>query len=92
MRLYDRLFVVPEPEDVEEGKDFRINLNPQSLQVTKAWVEPFIGSAKPGHNFQFERNGYYVADSDSKANNLVFNRTVALKDTWARMEKTTELA
>jgi len=92
VRLYDRLFVVPEPEDVEEGKDFRINLNPQSLQVTKAWVEPFIGSAKPGHNFQFERNGYYVADSDSKANNLVFNRTVALKDTWARMEKTTELA
>ncbi|HAJ99432.1 MAG TPA: glutamine--tRNA ligase [Bacteroidales bacterium] len=90
VRLYDRLFVVPEPEDVEEGKDFRINLNPHSLQVTKAWAEPFIGAAKPGQNFQFERNGYYVADSDSIAYNLVFNRTVALKDTWARMEKTAE--
>lgn len=85
VRLYDRLFSVPEPEDVEEGEDFRKHLNPDSLVVTSALIEPALAGVWPGQRFQFERNGYYCVDPDSRNDALVFNRTVALRDSWAKM-------
>lgn len=89
VRLYDRLFKVAEPEEVEDGQDFRVNLNPESLKVVKAFIEPFVAGATPGQNYQFERNGYYVADPDCRPGKLVFNRTVPLRDTWSKIEKST---
>jgi glutaminyl-tRNA synthetase len=86
VRLYDRLFSVPEPENVEEGEDFRKHLNPDSLVVTTAMLEPALAGVWPGQRFQFERNGYYCVDPESRKDALVFNRTVALRDSWARME------
>jgi glutaminyl-tRNA synthetase len=87
VRLYDRLFVNENPDDVEEGKTFLDNLNPNSLQVlTNAKLEPQLGKAKPGERFQFERVGYFCADSkDSNPGAPVFNRIVTLKDTWAKI-------
>jgi glutaminyl-tRNA synthetase len=87
-RLYDHLFVKPNPNEVEEGQDFKANLNPKSLEVIKdAKAEPQINQSKPGNTFQFERMGYFCMDPDSSDGNLVFNRTVTLKDTWAKIEK-----
>ena len=87
-RLYDHLFMKPDPNDVEKGQDFKSNLNPNSLEVIKnAKAEPHIMHAKPGDTFQFERLGYFCMDRDSTDTNLVFNRTVTLKDTWAKIEK-----
>jgi glutaminyl-tRNA synthetase len=87
VRLYDRLFVKENPDDVEEGKNFLDNLNPNSLQVlTNAKLEPLLSNAKPGERFQFERVGYFCADSkDSKPGAPVFNRIVTLKDTWTKI-------
>ena len=87
VRLYDRLFLKENPDEMEEGKDFLSNLNPNSLQVlTHCKVEPMLGTASPGDHFQFERNGYFCADvKDSKPGALVFNRIVTLKDTWAKI-------
>ena len=87
VRLYDRLFIKENPDDVEEGKDFLSNLNPKSLQVlTQCKVEPMLGTAAPGDRFQFERTGYFCADiKDSKPGAPVFNRIVTLKDTWAKI-------
>ncbi|MBA7627856.1 Glutamine--tRNA ligase [subsurface metagenome] len=88
VRLYDRLFTKENPEDVEEGKDFTSNINPTSLEIlTPCFVEPTLKSAKPGDRFQFERLGYFCVDPDSSDSKLVFNRTVPLRDTWARIEK-----
>ncbi|HTK96013.1 MAG TPA: hypothetical protein VL382_10295, partial [Terriglobales bacterium] len=88
VRLYDKLFTKPDPNQVEEGKDFTSNLNPQSLEViADAKLEPVLASARPGDRFQFERLGYFCADLDSQPGKLVFNRTVQLKDTWAKVEK-----
>jgi glutaminyl-tRNA synthetase len=88
VRLYDRLFLKPDPEDVEEGADFTANLNPNSLEVlTSCRVEPSLAGAAPGSRCQFERQGYFCVDPDSSDGNLVFNRTVALRDTWAKIEK-----
>ena len=87
VRLYDRLFSVTEPENVEEGQDFKMHLNTNSLKIVSAVAEPFVKETQIGQNVQFERNGYYAADSDSKAGKLVFNRTVPLKDTWTKLEK-----
>jgi len=88
VRLYDRLFTRPDPNQVEEGQDFTANLNPHSLEVVKgAKLEPALADAKPGDRFQFERLGYFCADLDSRPGALLFNRTVALKDTWAKLEK-----
>jgi glutaminyl-tRNA synthetase len=87
VRLYDTLFAKPDPDDVEEGKDWRSNLNPKSLEVLTAWVEPSLASAKPGDRYQFERVGYFCADKDSTPGKLMFNRTVGLVDTWAKIEK-----
>jgi glutaminyl-tRNA synthetase len=88
VRIYDNLFSNPDPGDVPEGKDFTANLNPNSLEVVpQAKLEPSLRSAKAGDRFQFERLGYFCVDPDSTPEKLVFNRTVALKDTWAKMEK-----
>ena len=89
VRLYDHLFLKPDPDDVPEGKDYRANLNPNSLLVLKnCRVEPSLAAAAPGSRFQFERQGYFCVDSkDSKPGALVFNRSVALRDTWAKIEK-----
>ena len=87
VRLYDRLFTVDEPmvKAEEEGKDFHAYLNPDSLKTVTAHAEPSLADAKPGEKFQFERIGYFCADSkDSKPGAPVFNRTVTLKDAWAK--------
>jgi glutaminyl-tRNA synthetase len=88
VRLYDRLFANENPEDVEEGKDFLSNLNPNSLEVLSACkVEPGLANAAPGSRYQFERQGYFCVDSDSSTDRLIFNRTVALRDSWAKIEE-----
>jgi len=89
VRLYDHLFNVPYPEDVEEGQDFTVHLNPNSLEVLSGCrVEPGLAEAAPGSLFQFERQGYFCVDAvDSKPGKPVFNRTVTLRDTWAKIEK-----
>ena len=87
VRLYDRLFSVPNPDDVEEGQTFLDHLNPDSLETVQAQVEPFLTGAESGSRFQFERNGYFAVDPDSTPEKLVFNRTVTLKDTWAKQSE-----
>jgi glutaminyl-tRNA synthetase len=86
VRLYDRLFAVADPENVPEGRTFLDNLNPASLEVVRGCqLEPSLASAEPGTRVQFERLGYFCVDPDSRAGALVFNRTVSLRDTWARI-------
>ena len=87
VRLYDNLFAKEAPDDVEEGKTFTDYLNPNSLVVKRALCECSLGEAKVGDRFQFERVGYFCVDKDSTAEKLVFNRTVTLKDTWAKLQK-----
>ena len=88
IRLYDKLFSKADPYDFEEGTDVLSNLNPNSLEiVTSARLEPSLAHGKVGDHFQFERVGYFCVDLDSTPNNLVFNRTLPLKDSWARIEK-----
>jgi glutaminyl-tRNA synthetase len=88
VRLYDPLFTKPDPDDVEEGKDYRANLNPNSLVVLPAVrVEPSLAGAAVGSRYQFERQGYFCVDPDSSGKKLVFNRAVSLRDTWAKIEK-----
>ena len=88
VRLYDKLFTKPDPNEIEEGKDFTANLNPNSLEIVgNAKVEPALANPSVGARYQFERIGYFCADPDSKPGKPVFNRTVALKDTWAKIEK-----
>jgi glutaminyl-tRNA synthetase len=88
VRLYDTLFTKEDPSEVEEGADFTANLNPNSLQVlTGCKVEPGLRDAVPGTRYQFERMGYFCVDRDSEAGAPVFNRTITLKDTWARIEQ-----
>jgi glutaminyl-tRNA synthetase len=91
VRVYDKLFTKEDPNQVEEGQEFTANLNPNSLEViTKAKLEPSLANAPIESRYQFERLGYFCADPDSKPGGLVFNRTVALKDTWAKVEKKIE--
>ncbi len=86
VRLYDHLFAVPDPADVPEGKAFTDLLNPNSLEVLEAYLEPSLLSAAPGERFQFERHGYFCADAlDSRPGAPVFNRSVALRDSWAKI-------
>jgi glutaminyl-tRNA synthetase len=88
VRVYDNLFSNPDPNNVPEGQDFTANLNPNSLEVVpNARLEPSLQNARPGDRYQFERLGYFCVDPDSEQGKLVFNRTVALKDTWAKVEK-----
>ncbi len=89
VRLYDLLFVNANPNDVEEGEDFISCLNPKSLQILTARLEPSLSGAFPGDRYQFERMGYFNVDpEDSSPGNPVFNRTVTLKDEWAKIQKT----
>ena len=88
VRVYENLFSKENPGDVPEGQDFTVNLNPNSLEIiSDAKLEPSLAEAKPGDRYQFERMGYFCADLDSKPGALVFNRTVPLRDTWAKIEK-----
>ena len=88
VRQYDRLFSVPDPENVPEGHDFLENINPHSLEIlSNVQVEPALADAKPGERFQFERQGYFCVDLDSKPEKLAFNLTVPLKDAWAKIEQ-----
>ena len=77
----------PDPEDVPEGQDWKVNLNPKSLEVVMAKVEPSVKGVGQGYRCQFERHGYFCIDRDSKAERLVFNRSVSLRDTWAKVEQ-----
>ncbi|GIJ96813.1 glutamine--tRNA ligase [Capnocytophaga stomatis] len=85
-RIYDRLFTEAEPDRQE--KDFLEYVNPDSLKITTAYVEPSLKEAKVGEGFQFQRLGYFTLDPDTTAEKLVFNKTVGLKDTWAKVENT----
>ncbi len=88
VRLYDRLFKNADPNDVPEGEDFTHNINPDSLQILEnAVLEPSLSTAVYGDYFQFERQGYFCVDPDSRKDKLVFNRTVQLRDTWAKINK-----
>jgi glutaminyl-tRNA synthetase len=88
IRLYGNLFAKADPYDLEEGQDVLDNLNPDSLEIlTTAKLEPSLSSAKPGDHFQFERVGYFCPDPDSTPAKLVFNRTLPLKDSWAKIQK-----
>jgi glutaminyl-tRNA synthetase len=86
VRLYDHLFLKEDPDEVADEKlDWKSNLNPDSLKViSNAMLEPALGAGKPGDRFQFERLGYFCVDPDSSASKVVFNRTVTLKDQWAK--------
>lgn len=87
LRLYDHLFMKPNPDDVEEGQHWLSNLNPNSLNVIECQIEPSVVGAKPGARYQFERQGYFCVDPDSTPDMLCFNRTVTLRDSWAKIEK-----
>ena len=90
VRLYDYLFLTENPNEVPEGKDFTVNLNPKSLEVvTGAKLEPSLGDAPVESRYQFERLGYFCVDPDSAPGKPVFNRTATLRDTWAKIEKRT---
>lgn len=87
VRNYDRLFSTPDPDDVAAGRDWKDNLNQNSLEViSNAKLEPSVANANVGDKFQFERNGYFCIDKDSTPEKIVFNRTVGLKDSWAKIQ------
>jgi glutaminyl-tRNA synthetase len=87
-RLYDNLFTKENPDEAPEAQDFSANLNPHSLEIVRGCkLEPSLRAAAPGARYQFERLGYFCVDLDSKPGALVFNRTAALRDTWAKIEK-----
>jgi len=88
VRLYDHLFSDANPEEVADGVDFQSNINPNSLEILKSCkLEPSLTQTTPGSRYQFERLGYFSVDTDSSEEKLVFNRTVTLRDTWAKIEK-----
>ncbi len=88
IRLYDHLFIKENPNKTKKGQAFQDHLNPDSLKtLSNCFVEPFLGKAKPGDRVQFERLGYFCVDPDSTSEKLVFNRTVTLRDVWAKMNK-----
>ncbi len=89
VRLYDHLFAKPDPDDVTAGGDYKANINPESLvTLTGCKLEPSLAKAEAGASYQFERIGYFCVDTvDSKPGKPIFNRTVSLRDTWAKIEK-----
>jgi glutaminyl-tRNA synthetase len=88
VRLYDRLFTDQNPLAVEEGEDFTQRINPQSVEaLSSCKMEPSLKNAKSGQSYQFERLGYFCADKDSTQEHLIFNRTVSLRDQWAKVQK-----
>jgi glutaminyl-tRNA synthetase len=87
-RLYDYLFTKQNPEDTQDGKDYKSNLNPESIKkIYPVFIEPSLASAKSGVSYQFERQGYFCVDKDSSPEKLIFNRIVSLRDAWANIEK-----
>ena len=87
VRLYDHLFTKENPHDAEEGSDFKSNLNPNSLELLRpCYVEPSLKNAETLSRYQFERLGYFCVDQDTTTDKLVFNRTVSLRDTWAKIQ------
>ena len=92
IRLYDYLFSKENPDETEEGEDYRSNLNPHSLEtLNSAKLEPSLSAAAPGSRYQFERIGYFCVDSeDSSEGSLVFNRTVSLRDSWAKIQRSSK--
>ena len=93
LRLYDHLFDKPDPNEVDqEGDDYKSNLNPESLvTLSNCRVEPSLANANAGDVYQFERQGYFCVDTlDSKPESLVFNRTVSLRDSWAKLERSSK--
>ena len=88
VRLYKHLFTKENPDDAADGADFKSNLNPNLLEtLTYCRVEPSLAGAAPGSRYQFERLGYFCVDPDSSKETLVFNRTVTLRDPWAKIQK-----
>src|SRR5690606_33273871 len=88
VRLYEHLFKTPDPSDVPEGQDWRVNLNENSeIVIPDARIEPALKDAPVGSSYQFERLGYFCVDPDSQPGRPVFNRSVSLKDSWAREQK-----
>lgn len=87
VRLYENLFTCENPNDVEEGQEFTANLNPHSLEVLASKLEPSVKGAAPGTRYQFERMGYFCVDKESTPERPVFNRTVGLRDSWAKIEQ-----
>jgi glutaminyl-tRNA synthetase len=87
VRLYDKLFTVENPNETPDGCDFTMYLNPASLVAVHGKAEPSLANARPGDRFQFERLGYFCGDKSMTAERLIFNRTVELRDTWARLQK-----
>jgi len=87
VRLYEKLFIAENPNETPEGSDFTMFVNPASLEIVQGKAEPSLASARPGNRYQFERLGYFCADKSSTAEHLVFNRTVELRDTWAKLQK-----
>ena len=87
VRLYDHLFKTEDPEDVPEGEDWMININQDALQVVTAMLEPDLATAKPYDRMQFLRHGYFMVDPDSTPERPIFNRTIGLRDTWAKVKK-----
>jgi len=88
IRLYDHLFLDENPDDLEEGIDFKSRLNPNSLEILNSCqVEPSLANAEPGSRYQFLRQGYFCLDPNSSSNKLIFNRIVSLRDTWAKIQK-----
>lgn len=85
VRLYERLFTKPDPDETEAGADWKSNLNPDSQSIIKAKAEVNLSKSKPGDHYQFQRIGYFCVDQDSKPGNPVFNRTVTLRDEWAKI-------
>ncbi len=86
-RLYDTLFTKAVPNDAPEGQDFTANINPNSLEVVNIYVEPDLAQARVGNSYQFMRQGYFALDPDSTAEKLVFNRTITLRDSWAKLQQ-----
>jgi len=87
-RLFDKLFLAERPMDVPEGVDWVTTVNKDSLETLGgAFAEPCLAAAQPGASYQFERLGYFCCDTDSRPGSLVFNRSVSLRDSWAKIEK-----
>ncbi|MDP8233566.1 MAG: glutamine--tRNA ligase/YqeY domain fusion protein [Candidatus Saelkia tenebricola] len=88
VRLFEHLFIKPDPDDIESGGDYKSNLNQNSLKILKScFLEPSFENAKAGEKYQFERLGYFCVDTDSGEEKLIFNRTAILRDSWAKIEK-----
>ena len=87
VRIYEQLFMKENPEDIEEGEDFKSNMNPSSLQVKTCFTEASLKDVKSGEKYQFERQGYFCVDPDSTSERPVFNRTVTLKESKSKTQK-----